>query len=70
MVAEALRPMECIVCGRSAPVLSASGLCPRCFHTFEELATRIEGRGWRTRELEAAYAPAELVEGGSPAGLQ
>ena len=58
MVAEGQRPLECIVCGRSAPVLSASGLCPRCFHTFEELATRIEGRGWRIRELESAYVPA------------
>lgn len=58
MVAEGIRPLECIVCGRSAPVLSASGLCPRCFHTFEELAVRIEGRSWRQRELELAYEPA------------
>jgi hypothetical protein len=57
MVAEALRPLECVVCGRVAPVLSASGLCPRCFHAFEELATRIEGEAWRIRELEHAYAP-------------
>jgi hypothetical protein len=59
MVAEALRPLECIVCGRSAPVLSASGLCPRCFNAFEELATRIEGGSWRLRELEDAYVPSE-----------
>ncbi len=61
MVTGSLRPLECIVCGRSAPILSASGLCPRCFHTFEQIATRIEGDGWRSKELDLAYLPAGEV---------
>jgi len=69
MVAEVLRPMECIVCGRMAPILSATGLCPRCFHTFEELATRIEGESWRARELEAAYVPAGHESNTAATGL-
>lgn len=61
MVAESLRPLECVVCGRVAPVLSASGLCPRCFHTFEQIATRIEGQDWREKELDLAYVPVSIT---------
>jgi len=58
MVAESMSPLECVICTRIAPILSASGLCPRCFHTFEQVAERIESERWRSRELEHAYVPA------------